>query len=120
MEIIAVHLLPPLHLTYSDINKGMVDLLAKMVHDFVGPKLIVGDLNATPWSSPFLRLCNKSGLKDSESGFGLQPSWPCGDLLFQIPIDHCLISSDCRVEQRSIGNETGSDHRPLLLRALVP
>jgi endonuclease/exonuclease/phosphatase (EEP) superfamily protein YafD len=120
IEIIGVHLLPPMSIAYCDFNKGIVDLLAKEAHDFAGPKLIVGDLNATPWSALFLRLAQKSGLRDSEAGFGLQPSWPCDEPVLQIPIDHCLVSYDCKVLQRSLGEETGSDHKPLLLRVLAP
>jgi len=120
VEIMAAHLLPPVRFDYYDVDKKIVDMLAKTAHDFSGPKLIVGDLNATPWSAIFSRLVEKSGLQDSEKGFGLQPTWPCGEKFFQIPIDHCLVSSDCKIVQRSVGNETGSDHKPLVLRVLVP
>ena len=120
VEIIAVHLLPPLRLAYADINKGMADQIGEAAHDFAGSVLIVGDLNATPWSALFTRLVKASGLRDSETGFGLQRTWPCGDPLLQIPIDHCLLSSDCKVADRTVGDDIASDHKPVLFKLLVP
>ena len=39
------------------------------------PVIVLGDLNATPWSYAFSRLIREGGLIDSSRGFGLQPTW---------------------------------------------
>lgn len=77
--------------------------------------ILFGDLNATPWSYNFKKLLTDGGLKDSECGFGFQPTW-CAflspfSMLF--PIDHCLVSNDFVVRDRKICENIGSDHLPL-------
>lgn len=90
--------------------------------------MVIGDLNTTPWSAEFKDLTRQTGLRDSQLGYGLQPSWPMllpiigirntptlitG--LFAIPIDHALISRDILVFSRKTGPFVGSDHLPLTL-----
>lgn len=85
------------------------------------PLLIVGDLNSTPWSPVFQELLHKTGLKDSQIGFGIQPSWAVNDIFLALPIDHVLASSHFVILNRTIGPEIGSDHRPVLVEmALTP
>ncbi len=56
------------------------------------------------WSPYYQKLEQKTRLRNSRLGFGILPTWPAKkignsivfDILsrfFQIPIDHCLISS---------------------------
>ncbi len=79
------------------------------------PVLIVGDFNATPWSSSFRRLTAGAGLRNSQVGHGLQPSFPAGWGPLMIPIDHALHSPDLAIATRGTGPALGSDHRPLLV-----
>jgi endonuclease/exonuclease/phosphatase (EEP) superfamily protein YafD len=88
--------------------------------------IVVGDLNTAPWSKEFTGLLQGTGLRDSELGFGLQPSWPMKlpffkvykpiPLLFplRIPIDHVLVSDRIAVLARQTGPFVGSDHLPVL------
>jgi endonuclease/exonuclease/phosphatase (EEP) superfamily protein YafD len=89
--------------------------------------VLVGDLNTAPWSVEFQRLLKETGLRDSQVGFGLQPSWPtflpfvrdtrlksCLALPFGIPIDHILVSDNIRVLTRHTGPFIGSDHLPVV------
>jgi endonuclease/exonuclease/phosphatase (EEP) superfamily protein YafD len=80
--------------------------------------LVMGDLNATPWSYAFRKLEYEGNLTNSQRGFGVQPSfkanWP---RLLGIPIDHCLYSNKLRVVERVVDpSGYGSDHRPLMVR----
>ena len=77
--------------------------------------VLLGDLNCTVWSPYFGRLVRDSGLKDSSRGWGVQPSWPAGNWLLRIPIDHCLHSPEVRVVRRGIGPDVGSDHFPVIV-----
>jgi endonuclease/exonuclease/phosphatase (EEP) superfamily protein YafD len=77
----------------------------------VRTQILVGDLNATPWCHAFRSLLSRTGLTDTARGRGWQPTWNVGSLLFQIPIDHVLASPDLIATERSIGPDTGSDHR---------
>jgi len=86
-----------------------------------GPRMIVGDLNCTPWSYYFGKLLQDSGLIDSEKGFGIQSSWPTVYKLPPfLPIDHFLVSPDIQVISRKIEREAGSDHRPVMIECNFP
>lgn len=82
---------------------------------------IMGDLNATPWCSPFRQLLAATNLIDSSRGFGWQPTWPSGMMaLGSIPIDHCLHSPGLLTVRREVSRDgNGSDHFPLLIE-LIP
>lgn len=86
------------------------------------PKLLAGDLNATPWCVPFRELQADTGLVNSMRGHGLAPSWPSLDGLpyalnaaGMIPIDHVLHSPSIRTTTRSTFRIPGSDHRGVVV-----
>jgi endonuclease/exonuclease/phosphatase (EEP) superfamily protein YafD len=100
---------------------------------WTSPLIIVGDLNTAPWSPEFTHLLRGTGLRDSQLGFGLQPSWPAfwpdtrGNrhlspwmLPLGLPIDHVLISSGVQVLSRQTGPFVGSDHLPVLAELAFP
>ncbi|MEL6459861.1 MAG: endonuclease/exonuclease/phosphatase family protein [Cyanobacteria bacterium J06621_15] len=78
--------------------------------------IVIGDFNSTPWYGSFRQLVSKSGLINSQRGFGIQTTW--NSLLppvFRIPIDHCLHSKSLTTIKRFIGSDIGSDHLPLFV-----
>ena len=79
------------------------------------PVIVIGDLNATPWSEGFRLLAGPADLANSQEGFGYAASWPARLPPFgRIPIDHALHSRDLTVTDRELGPGTAaSDHRPL-------
>lgn len=81
------------------------------------PVLVVGDLNATPWSTGFRALERRGSLVDSLRGRGFQPSWPEGFGPLMIPIDHALHTEDLAIAERRTGPANGSAHRPLVVAA---
>lgn len=114
-HLFGVHFLPPMgkrgtarrDAAFADLPAAMSNL----PHDI----LVVGDLNATPWSFPFRRLLADTNLHDSSVGFGFQPTWPTFLPLMSIPIDHCLHTSGVQILNREVGGEMGSDHLPLIV-----
>jgi endonuclease/exonuclease/phosphatase (EEP) superfamily protein YafD len=89
--------------------------------------IIVGDLNTAPWSPEFAQLLSKTGLRDSQMGFGIQPTWPAffpvpgrphaqssWAAVLGIPIDHVLVSERILVFSRRTGPFVGSDHWPVV------
>jgi endonuclease/exonuclease/phosphatase (EEP) superfamily protein YafD len=116
VSILSLH--PPLPLSsdrFLNRNRQFKEA-ASIVRATKGPWLLVGDLNTTMWSPYFKDLLRESGLRDARLGFGLKPSWPMPLAAFlQLPIDHCLVSSEVSVEGIRTGGRTGSDHRPLLV-----
>lgn len=80
------------------------------------PVVVLGDLNATPWSHAFRSLVDEAGLVNSLRGRGLQPSCPAPLGLLGIPIDHLLHSPALATVERERGPAFGSDHRMLHVR----
>lgn len=120
VTVLAIH--PTVPLTkFKFVNRNrQFEASAKLLKQIEGPKLLVGDLNCTMWSPYFVRLAKDSGLRDARLGFGLQASWPQPlPAIMRLPIDHCLVSEEISVEKISIGETTGSDHRPLVVELRV-
>lgn len=94
---------------------------AELFNSGPGPRALVGDLNATPWSPYFKELLSRAQLRDARVGVGLLPTWPAPLPAFlRIPIDHCLVSADARVYAVRTGPRTGSDHLPLVVELGLP
>lgn len=94
--------------------------VAARARGLTGLVLLMGDFNATPWSRPFHRIFDASGLCDTRAGFGLQASFPAAVGLARIPIDHALVSCSIGVVDRWIERDVGSDHLPVVLDLLLP
>ena len=82
--------------------------------------VIIGGLDATPWSAAFRRLLGRSGLCGTRAGFGLQASFPAGHALLRIPLDHVLASCTIGVRDRRVEADVGSDHLPAIVDLVVP
>lgn len=111
--ILVTHPLPPLA-GFAVRNSQLADIAA---HRTVFGKdlLMVGDLNLSPWSPYFSRLLKQTGLRDSQLGFGVQPSWPSDKPLVKIPIDHVLVSDRFVILNRQLGPSIHSDHLPVIV-----
>lgn len=83
------------------------------------PVIVVGDLNATPWSAAFRELRWRGRLRDTMEGAGLQPTFRRGWGPFAIPIDHALHTAGVDTVRRGTGPTFGSDHRPLIVTLAV-
>lgn len=118
-RLLAVHVLPPRLLDYflyrNEEYKKIVELLSAETK----PVVLVGDLNSPPWSKHFINLCRDGKFKDSEQGFGIQPSWPTMTPLLLLPIDHLLIRGNIRVLNRFVTGPIGSDHYPVCTDILL-
>ena len=76
-------------------------------------EVVLGDLNATPWSSALQSLEDSADLRNSTYGYGVQATWPSRSGPFGIPIDQLLHSRDLTVTGRTTGPSFGSEHRSL-------
>ncbi len=111
-----IHPLPPIGKNYFNMrNSQLAEVADEIKKDSCINKILLGDLNITPWSYFFGKLENESGLRNSQLGFGIQPSWPNKLPFLRIPIDHCLVSPTIKVFNRQIADNIGSDHFPLIL-----
>jgi endonuclease/exonuclease/phosphatase (EEP) superfamily protein YafD len=123
ITVLSLHAMAPVGLARAAIRDAQFEWIAHWCRGRSGPVIILGDLNATPWSYAFSRLVREGGLIDSSRGFGVQPTWrtrygPFGGVLAwpgQIPIDHCLHSPGLVAVARETGPACGSNHFPLLV-----
>ncbi len=117
--LLATHPLPPIGAEYTRERNAQLRAVGDAVKQSLLPSVVVGDLNATPWSSAFRDLCTRSGLRDSALGRGVQGSWNAKIGLVRIPIDHVLVPLNATVINRSIGRNCGSDHFPVEVTFVV-
>jgi len=115
LTILGTHPVPPGGNEYSRLRNQQLSAIAEFLRSQSDPMILIGDLNTTPWNHYFKRLLRESGLNDSASVFGYQPTWPSDLIFLRISLDHCLISSDWKVIHRRVGPPVGSDHFPLIV-----
>jgi endonuclease/exonuclease/phosphatase (EEP) superfamily protein YafD len=123
VTVIATHPIPPVSAETARDNARHLAAVGDLTAALTGPRLVVGDFNATPWSRPFTTLVARSGLRDSRHGFGVGASFPAAGgwlTALRIPIDHALISPDIAVTARRVERDVGSDHLPVVLDLAIP
>lgn len=116
ISILGVHPLPPV----SEIEAGLRDAQHESYARWAEGRpraIVVGDFNTTPWTAPFRELL-AAGLRNSQQGHGVAPTWEVGRL-WALPIDHLLHTPDLVTVERVVGPDLGSDHRPLLVDVAV-
>jgi endonuclease/exonuclease/phosphatase (EEP) superfamily protein YafD len=110
-DLVALHPMPPLSPHFHAARDALLKEIADRDRTDERPMLVVGDLNATPWSSAFAGL-DHAGLRRSSD---LRPTWPsAGRGWIGIPIDHVLASPHWARLSSAAGPDLASDHRPLL------
>jgi endonuclease/exonuclease/phosphatase (EEP) superfamily protein YafD len=115
LAILGVHPLPPVGQANSVRRNLHLQEIGDLAARLPPPKLVLGDLNVSPWSPHFTDVLHRGRLRDGRQGFGVQPTWPAWPWLLRIPIDHTLISAGIHVQARRLGPDVGSDHRPIEL-----
>lgn len=111
----AVHPMPPVSAEHHTRRRELFESESRWAKDTGLPALVVGDFNATPWSSAM----GSFGPNGQRSVTSLKPTWPAA--LPLIPIDQVVASHHWHVIESGVGPHTGSDHRPVYVRlALAP
>lgn len=116
-ELVAVHLSSPT----SRRNAAFRDRQLRELAGLLGPprtagtpRLLVGDMNITPFSPLFVELLAATGMQDARRSQGLHGTWPAQlPAPFRIPIDHCIADPGAGVASVVRGPAVGSDHYPL-------
>jgi endonuclease/exonuclease/phosphatase (EEP) superfamily protein YafD len=114
VTIIGTHPLPPASAEYSKHRNMQLIELPYVAANQKYPVLLIGDLNATPFSYWFKRV-GEMGLQNSMKGFGFQPTWPSNNRFLRIPLDHVLHSPEITIHDRVVGGDVGSDHFPVIV-----
>lgn len=113
LEVYAVHLYSPTSPSLAhNRNLQLEDLADRLVLSEYR-RLVVGDMNLTPYSPYFSRFTEQTGLQDARLVDGVHITWPASALPIWIPIDHALADPAANVVQVRTGPDIGSDHFPL-------
>ncbi|MBS2010363.1 MAG: endonuclease/exonuclease/phosphatase family protein [Cyanobacteria bacterium SZAS TMP-1] len=125
IRLVNTHPIAPLNAVFYDWRNEQLDALADLTSRSDMPVILAGDLNASCFSPFFKRLLKRGQLSDSESGFGVQPSWSAQSwplqasfdcALFRLPLDHVLTKGPLVTVDRRLLKEIGSDHLPVAVK----
>ncbi|WP_308257283.1 endonuclease/exonuclease/phosphatase family protein [Saccharothrix luteola] len=121
LEVLSVHPLPPV--VDAGPENWQRDMAGLPERELDGPvRVLAGDFNATLDHVGLRRLLN-TGYVDAadQVGAGLDPTWPSGALWPPpVAIDHVLVDERCPVEEFTVVDIPGSDHRAVVTRFVVP
>jgi endonuclease/exonuclease/phosphatase (EEP) superfamily protein YafD len=115
LTFVGAHFTVPLGSAYAHLMAKHIAAVGEYVRARSGPVVLLGDLNTTPWSHYFRDLRDRSGLRDSALGRGVQPTWPAWWRVPVVAIDHVLVTQDIRIVNREVGPSIGSDHLPVIV-----
>ena len=118
--IYGIHANAPLSKKFAEFRNNELSIIADEIkhNNLVKHKILVGDLNTTPFSYWYKLLEDSSGLHSSEKGTGIHNTWPSWlpFNLLQISIDNAMVSNNIIVKERITGKSLGSDHLPIILK----
>jgi endonuclease/exonuclease/phosphatase (EEP) superfamily protein YafD len=113
LEIFAVHLMVPATKAKAAMRNRQLAALTEHILATKNPRMVVGDLNITPFSPLFDDFLGAAGLVDTRRPYGFHITWPATALPVWIPIDHCLADASIPIVSVQTGPQFGSDHYPL-------
>jgi endonuclease/exonuclease/phosphatase (EEP) superfamily protein YafD len=108
IRIVAMH--PPVAATPARLRASNLMMGTAGQEASTGRALVIGDMNATPWSSRLRDLSSKLVRLSPALGSTWFSSLP----VLGLPIDHAFVTSDLRASAR-VGPGVGSDHLPLIV-----
>lgn len=115
LRIHATHPIPPIRNdNWAARNEQLFNVVGRLDGNYAN--IVTGDLNLTPWSPIFQRVCTEGQLTDSALGFGVYPTWSMfPTLLGGLKLDHTLVGEGVSPISHRIGGSVGSDHFPVIL-----
>jgi endonuclease/exonuclease/phosphatase (EEP) superfamily protein YafD len=120
VEAMSVH--PPPPTGSIEVDRWTFDLSALPRPEPPGPiRLLAGDFNATLDHAEFRDLVD-SGYVDAAdaTGAGLIPTWPSDRVPPPVTIDHVLVDERVWVEDASVHDLPGSDHKAVIAKLVLP
>lgn len=111
VTLLLVHPYPPLG-SGALVRDRQLREVARHAAEVEGPLVVMGDLNATPWTPCVERLREEAQLADGGAGSGYGATWPAALGPLGVPIDQVLVRSVV-VTAFEVGDANGSDHRSL-------
>lgn len=116
-QVTAAHPPPPLTPTLASLHASQLAYLGNKTARYQGAAFLMGDVNATPWSSASWML----SLLGLQRMSGIHATWPAKGLPVELlPIDVIFSNSHAKLISAKVGTAIGSDHRPIEATVLIP
>lgn len=121
VQVMAVHPTAPMPGGGYELRNEQMQIIAEKSANINGPLIVMGDFNATPWTSHFTNMESIGKLRNTRAGHGLHPTWPNNKLQMHmlIPIDHILVNPQIGIAHFESKRVIGSDHRTIWSRLRV-
>jgi endonuclease/exonuclease/phosphatase (EEP) superfamily protein YafD len=117
--VIGVHLRAPTTALRAAARNQQLRELASRSAAVVGPLIVAGDLNTTPYSPYFTAWLEAGALTDSRRGRTLSVSWPAMLPLAGIPIDHVAVNRYFDILSHRRLPDFEGDHYPILVEVAL-
>ncbi len=117
LHLLGVHPHSPVTAKYTAERNVYLERLFEYVHTSDNSIVMGGDFNITQFSPVYRELLRDSRMIDTQKQFKLLSTWPTYvPTWVAIPIDHVFVSPDVIVRERYRGENTGSDHWPIVVK----
>lgn len=116
LTIVVMHPRPPATPALFQRQCNHLTHLAAQRDSFAKSLIVTGDLNTTPWTTPFTDFIHRTNLTDSRPPSDPASTWPAW--IPFLPIDYVLLSSDLNVRSFNVIGGSGSDHKSLLVQII--
>ncbi len=116
VRVIGLHPFSPLSPALMDGRDRQFASMAQLIAGLDGPTVVIGDLNATPWSPALQGFVADARL----GGVNFAATWPAMLGFAGIPIDHALVTDDLDLVSLVTGPSIGSDHLPRVVEGVPP
>ncbi|MCB0065060.1 MAG: endonuclease/exonuclease/phosphatase family protein, partial [Caldilineaceae bacterium] len=113
ITLVGIHPLPPMRGEWAAGRNREIALMGQVANATTQPFVLLGDLNASPWSVPMRHLMATTDLRYALQGYGVWPTWHLAGPLLGAPLDYVLVSADWQVASYTEEGEIGSDHVPV-------
>lgn len=117
--VYVVHTYPPVSAATHSENYVILRRLASQIKHDDRPTILVGDLNATPFSR-HLSLFDQAGLRDVMHGRGAYRTWNANTNWLRFKIDYIFYKGGIAPREAGVLGPIGSDHFPLFSVFSVP
>ncbi|MFQ5729662.1 MAG: endonuclease/exonuclease/phosphatase family protein [Waddliaceae bacterium] len=115
ITLLSTHLTSPGLRNHSQARNMQLVEIANLSKTLPKPMIVIGDLNISMWSPFYRKFIKNTGFMNARKGSGILATWPNVFQFLMIPLDHCLISKEFKVEGMTTEKVMGSDHFSLVV-----
>lgn len=115
VSILGIHPASPVTERRTTYRDNQLIAVGNWAREHPNELVIVGDFNASPWTTGYRDFVDRSGMISSIDGAGFQGSWPHSLWILRVPIDHVFHSDGLATVSRELGPFSGSDHAPVIV-----